>query len=67
MQLFAKKKIQVNEIAYLLFLDVVNFYSCETTMQMRYNDITKKYFYIGKKRFHGQFLSLFRHALMQSL
>ena len=48
MQLFAKKKIQVNDIAYLWFLDVVNFYSCETTMQMRYNDVTKHYFILVK-------------------
>ena len=48
MQLFAKKKIQVNDIAYLSFLDVANFYSCEFTMQMRYNDVTKNYLILVK-------------------
>ena len=55
MQLLAKKKIQVNDIAYLLFLDEVNFYSCEATLQMQYNDVTNKLFYIGKTRLHGKF------------
>ena len=56
MNLLADRKMLLDNIAYQLFLDVVNFYSCQDTKLMRYNDVTKKFQFIGKKLFHSKFI-----------
>jgi hypothetical protein len=42
----------LNNIAFLLFLDVVRFYSCESTSQMRYHHNIKDFWYAGYRLFH---------------
>lgn len=46
----------MKNIAYLLFLDVVRWYSSETTTTMRYDDVVSRFWRTGYKLFHGRFL-----------
>ena len=52
MNLLADRKMPLDNIAYQLFVDAVNFYSCQDKRLMRYNDVTKKFWFIGRKLFH---------------
>ena len=38
-------------------MDVVEFYSCSSTKRMRYHPVAKKFWQIGKKKFHGKFIN----------
>ena len=56
MNLLADRRMRLDNIAYQLFLDVVNFYSCQDTKLMRYNDVTKQFWFIGRKLFHSKLI-----------
>ena len=55
-ELVAEGKMPLTNIAYLLFLDVVDWYSLEDTRTMRYSDNIKWFWKIGMKLFKGKFL-----------
>lgn len=55
-KLLAGNKIPMTNIAYLLFIDVVEWFSNENTHQMRYSDEVKQFWRIGLKLFKGKFL-----------
>lgn len=46
----------MNNIAFLLLLDVVRFYKLENTTHMRYRDETRLFWRTGFQMFHGRFL-----------
>ena len=46
----------LENIWYLLFLDLVDWHSCDTTIRMRYRPETVKFWQIGYRLFHGKFL-----------
>ena len=46
----------LENICYLLFLDLVDWHSCDTTIRMRYRPETVKFWQIGYRLFHGKFL-----------
>jgi hypothetical protein len=47
----------MDNITFLLFLDVVRWYGKTSTTQMRYNDTAvNKFWRIGYKMFHGKWL-----------
>lgn len=56
-RLVSVKKFPLNNIAYLLFLDVVRWFALEhSTSQMRYSDEVKLFWRKGLRLFHGRFL-----------
>ena len=55
-RLVAEKSFPMSNIAYLLFLDIVNWFSTKTTTQMRYSDEVKRFWRVGLKLFKGKFL-----------
>ena len=55
-RLIAQKTFPMDNIAFLLLLDVARFYSLPTTRQMTYPDCTKQFWRVGYKLFHGSFL-----------
>lgn len=56
-RLVSVKKFPLNNIAYLLFLDVVRWFALEhSTSQMRYSDEVKLFWRTGLRLFHGRFL-----------
>ena len=56
-QLLSTQSFTMDNIAFLLFLDVVRWYGKTSTTQMRYNDIAvNKLWRIGYKMFHGKWL-----------
>ena len=46
----------LRNIAYILFLDVVNWYSLDTTTHMRYQPTSMNFWKVGYRLFHGKFL-----------
>jgi hypothetical protein len=46
----------VDNIAFLLFLDVVKWYGMSNTLAMRYDETVCKFWRVGYKLFHGKFL-----------
>ena len=46
-----------SNIAYLLFLDVVKWYSLGDSKLMRYSDEVKHFWRLGQKLFHGKFIT----------
>jgi len=46
----------VDNIAFLLFLDVVKWYGKSNTLAMRYDETVCKFWRVGYKLFHGKFL-----------
>ncbi|KAK3086499.1 hypothetical protein FSP39_019282 [Pinctada imbricata] len=55
-RLLAAGDFPMTNICYLLFLDLVEWFSCPTTTLMRYRSETLKFWQIGYKLFHGKFL-----------
>ena len=54
--LIANKKFDFSNICFLLFCDILRFWSTPTTILMRYPfEETKQFWYIGKILFHGRF------------
>ena len=54
--MLASKQFPLNNICYLLFLDLVEWFSCKNTSRMRYRPETIKFWQIGFRLFHGKFL-----------
>ena len=54
--LLASHKFPLDNIAFLLFLDVVKLFDCDTSVTMRYDPGVKKFWRIGYKIFHGKWL-----------
>lgn len=64
-RLLSRGKIPKSNICYLLFLDLVDWYSTDNTSRMRYRPETIKFWQIGYRLFHGKFLRFMagpRHA-----
>lgn len=57
MTVLHNKSLPLDNIAFLLFMDVVKFYSCNTTRKMKYNPVCKKFWHLGRKLFHGKFIN----------
>ena len=56
-QLLSTQSFPMDNITFLLFLDVVRWYGKTSTTQMRYNDTAvNKFWRIGYKMFHGKWL-----------
>ena len=56
-ELLASGRLPSNNICYLLFLDIVEWFSSENTSQMRYKfPETVKFWQIGNQLFHGKFI-----------
>ena len=51
--LLASQEFPTKNICFLLFLDLVDWYSCENTSRMRYRTETVKFWQIGYRLFHG--------------
>jgi hypothetical protein len=60
MGLLASGTFPLHNICYLLFLDIVEWFSCDSTTHMRYGHETvkkkKTFWQIGYRLFHGKFL-----------
>lgn len=46
----------MDNIAYLLFLEVVKWYGSQNTVTMRYDETISRFWRVGYKLFHGKFL-----------
>lgn len=46
----------MDNIAYLLFLDVCRFFSCRNTSSMRYSPVVKRFWRVGYRLFHSKWL-----------
>ena len=55
-RMLAEDTFPFRNIAYLLFLDVVNWFSQDSTSQMRYDEDVKRFWRLGLKLFKGRFL-----------
>ena len=55
-RLVAENSFPSTNTSYLLFLDIVNWFSTETTTQVRYRDVVKRFWRVGLKLFKGKFL-----------
>ena len=55
-ELVLTKKFPLDNIALLLFLETVRFYSCESSTEMRYSENTKRFRKSGYRLFHAKFL-----------
>ena len=56
MGLIASETFPLHNICYLLFLDIVEWFSCDSTTHMRYGHEIVKFWQIGYRLFHGKFL-----------
>ena len=54
MGLLASGTFPLHNICYLLFLDIVEWFSCDSTTHMRYGHETVKFWQIGYRLFHGK-------------
>ncbi|XP_060589874.1 uncharacterized protein LOC132745056 [Ruditapes philippinarum] len=54
--LLADRKLPLTNIAFLLFSDVVNWFTLESSKKMRYSNDVKLFWNIGLKLFKGKFL-----------
>ncbi|MEW8548751.1 MAG: hypothetical protein AB2693_35060, partial [Candidatus Thiodiazotropha sp.] len=55
-RLLANKELPMNNICFLLFTDLVEWFSCNNTSMMRYQAETVQFWRIGYRLFHGKFL-----------
>lgn len=55
-RLIHEKKMPMNNICFLLFNDLINWYSSTNTSQMRYQKETMKFWQLGYRLFHGKFI-----------
>ena len=56
LKLVADGKFPLNNVAFMLFIDVVKWFDSKDIRSVRYNDTTMKFFWLGKKLFGGRFL-----------
>ena len=56
LHLVSTGEFPLQNIAYILFLDVVNWYSKKTTTLMRYQTAALNFWKVGYRLFHGKFL-----------
>jgi hypothetical protein len=56
LHVLASETFPSHNICYLLFLDIVEWFSCDATTHMRYGHETVKFWQIGYRLFHGKFL-----------
>ena len=56
MNLLATETFPTHNICYLLFLDIVEWFSCNSTTHMRYREETLQFWRIGYRLFHGKFI-----------
>ena len=54
--LLASQEFPTKNICYLLFLDLIEWFSCDNTSRMRYRSETVKFWQFGFRPFHGKFL-----------
>ena len=54
--LLAAHRLRLNNIAFLLFLDVVRWFSNSITHSMRYRETVKQFWNIGRTLFKGTFI-----------
>ena len=54
--LVALGQFPLDNVAFLLFLDVVKWFNCTDTRTVRYCDTSLKFFWLGKRLFGGKFL-----------
>ena len=55
-ELVLAKKFPLNNLSFLLFLETIRFYNCESTTEMRYSNETKRFWKSGYRLFHAKFL-----------
>ena len=55
-KLVASKEFPMQNIAFLLWTEMVKWYTCKSTTEMRYSDATKKFWKLGYKLFGGRFV-----------
>ena len=55
MELLASGTFPLHNICYLFFLDIVEWFSCDSTTHMRYGHETVKFWQIEYRLFHGKF------------
>ena len=55
-RMVAGGQFPMNNIAYLLFMDVIEWFASDSTTNMRYSEDTKKFWRVGLKLFRGKFL-----------
>jgi hypothetical protein len=51
--LIASRRLPLDNIAFLLFNDVVQWFTLNNSSQMRYSDVVKKFWRMGNKLFKG--------------
>ena len=56
LHVLASETFPSHNICYLLFLDIVEWFSCDSTAHMRYGHETVNLWQIGYRLFHGKFL-----------
>ena len=55
-RLINQKRFPMDNIAFVLFLDVVRWYGLDRSTFMRYSDTVKLFWQTGLRLFHGRFL-----------
>ena len=58
--MMSSEKFPISNMCYQLFNDVIQWYSCVSSTEMRYGDDTNKFWCIGKRLFHGKFIQFMR-------
>ena len=56
LKLVSKGEFPVDNVAFLLFIDLVKWFSRDDARKMRYNDTTMRFFWLGKKLFGSRFI-----------
>jgi hypothetical protein len=54
--MISNNEFPMDNIAYLLFLDIVKWYGSQNAVTMRYDETVTKFWRVGYKLFHGKFL-----------
>ena len=54
--LIKNEKFPLDNLSLLLFLETIRFFATSNTSEMRYSDITKRFWKVGYRMFHGKFL-----------
>jgi hypothetical protein len=55
-ELVKNDKFPLDNLSLLLFLETIRFFATSSTSEMRYSDITKRFWKVGYRMFHGKFL-----------
>ena len=67
LKLVLKENFPLDNIAFLLFLDVAKWFSEQNAASMRYYDVTKNFWRLGFRLFHGKFLNFMKGLGNQTL